>query len=395
MTAEQRSAAVFAGAELVKIVHGTVAGMRKAQSDRISSSPLRLVPGASQVTDVVDQSMTIAEQSVAATVAAVAEIVAPIVRWGTPTDAAPMDTSVRGGAVLAAIGAAVGDSLAEEAHTRALVPELSLRQDGRVIAPADFVESHQDSAETLVVFLHGLGCTELNWSNEVLAAVGSAVPVLVRYPTGSAVTDNGEALAAMMEQLLPGLPQCQRIVFVGHSMGGLVAWRAMEVSAALSERVSDLITLGTPHGGSPIEKGAQAALMVLNAFSATKPLASLGHRRSAGIKDLRHGAIRVEDWAGRDPDTALRDRSLLRPLPPHITHHAVVAIWPEPADDWKGSLIGDGAVRRASAEAQEHSESHPEFQPKITVLESSSHLSLIGHPDVADLIAKVLGDSRN
>lgn len=273
MTAEQRSAAVFAGAELVKIVHGTVAGMRKAQSDRISSSPLRLVPGASQVTDVVDQSMTIAEQSVAATVAAVAEIVAPIVRWGTPTDAAPMDTSVRGGAVLAAIGAAVGDSLAEEAHTRALVPELSLRQDGRVIAPADFVESHQDSAETLVVFLHGLGCTELNWSNEVLAAVGSAVPVLVRYPTGSAVTDNGEALAAMMDQLLSGLPQCQRIVFVGHSMGGLVAWRAMEVSAALSERVSDLITLGTPHGGSPIEKGAQAALMVLNAFSATKPLA--------------------------------------------------------------------------------------------------------------------------
>ena len=33
MTAEQRSAAVFAGAELVKIVHSTVAGMRKAQAN--------------------------------------------------------------------------------------------------------------------------------------------------------------------------------------------------------------------------------------------------------------------------------------------------------------------------------------------------------------------------
>ena len=83
MSAEQRAASVYASAELIKIVHGTVSGMRRAQTDRVARSPLRLVPGAARIVSLVDRSATITEMSVVAGVSAVAGVVAPIVRWAT------------------------------------------------------------------------------------------------------------------------------------------------------------------------------------------------------------------------------------------------------------------------------------------------------------------------
>ena len=390
MTAEQRSAAVHAGAGLVNIVHETVSGMRKAQTDRLRRSPLRFIPGAVSVIDLVDRGSTWGEASFTSTVSVTANVLSPVLRLMTPEGAAPMDASVRGAGVLAAIGAAVGDSLAGDPRTRALVPELDLRYQGESITAAEFARLQQEPTETVVVFLHGLGCTENNWSEEVIAAAARASIALVRYPTGSSIADNGEKLAFLLDEVLIELPECRRLILVGHSMGGLVARRAMEVSAGVADCVSDLVTLGSPHGGSPIEKGAQAALMTLNFFAATKPLAMLGHRRSAGIKDLRHGAIRFEDWGGQDPDTVLWDRTTTVPLPDQVTHHAVVASWPQDSSSWKSALVGDGAVRHGSAKDQDVGHATQDPKRKVTVLESSSHLSLISHPKVAELISEVV-----
>ena len=390
MTAEQRVATVYAGTSVFDIVHEVVTGMRKAQSQRLRRSPLKYVPGAVGIVDLVDQSSTMVDESISRVVSVTAEVLSPIMRLMTPVDSAPIDGSRRGAAVLAAIGAAVGDSLANDRRTQSLVPELDLRADGKSITTEEFARRSRGSAQTVVVFLHGLGCTELNWSPEVIGGAGPATAALIRYPTGSSIADNGDEFAMLLDELLRAMPECQRLVLVGHSMGGLVARRAIEVNPYVADRVTDLITLGSPHGGSPIEKGAQAALLTLGSFAATKPLARLGHRRSAGIKDLRHGAIRAEDWGGHDPDTTWRDRTRAIPLPDHVNHYAVAASWPEDSSGWKSGLIGDGAVRQASAKDDDVEALAGGSNRYVTVLESSSHLSLMSHPEVAKLIAGVV-----
>ncbi len=390
MTAEQRVATVYAGTSVFNMVHEVVTGMRKAQSQRLRRSPLKYVPGAVGIVDLVDQSSAMVDESISRVVSVTADVLSPVMRLMTPVDSAPIDGSRRGAAVLAAIGAAVGDSLVDDRRTQSLVPELDLRADGNSITTEEFARRSRGSAQTVVVFLHGLGCTELNWSPEVIGGAGPARAALIRYPTGSSIADNGDELAMLLDELLRALPECQRLILVGHSMGGLVARRAIEVNPYIADRVTDLITLGSPHGGSPIEKGAQAALLTLGSFAATKPLARLGHRRSAGIKDLRHGAIRAEDWGGHDPDTTWRDRTRAIPLPDHVNHYAVAASWPEDSSGWKSGLIGDGAVRQASAKDDDVEAVAGGSNRYVTVLESSSHLSLMSHPEVAKLIAGVV-----
>jgi triacylglycerol lipase len=66
-----------------------------------------------------------------------------------------------------------------------------------------------------------------------------------RVPPVSALPVRAAALAAAVAQL----PQ-DRVTIIGHSMGGLDARWA--ISHGLAARVSDLITVGTPHRGTPL-----------------------------------------------------------------------------------------------------------------------------------------------
>ena len=50
--------------------------------------------------------------------------------------------------------------------------------------------------------------------------------------------------------------------------------------------VSDVITLGTPHSGAPLERAAVRGLALASSLPVTAPLAALGDERSTGIKDL-------------------------------------------------------------------------------------------------------------
>jgi triacylglycerol lipase len=69
--------------------------------------------------------------------------------------------------------------------------------------------------------------------------------VSARVPAVSALPLRAAALAAAVAQL----PH-ERVTIVGHSMGGLDARWA--ISHGLAARVSDLITIGTPHRGTPV-----------------------------------------------------------------------------------------------------------------------------------------------
>ena len=62
------------------------------------------------------------------------------------------------------------------------------------------------------------------------------------------------------------------------------------------ERVRNVVMLGAPHLGAPLEQAAARAGVALNWMPESRPLARALAQRSAGIKDMRYGALVDEDW---------------------------------------------------------------------------------------------------
>ena len=162
-----------------------------------------------------------------------------------------------------------------------------------------------------LLLLHGLCMNDLQWHRdghdhgEALARDLGYTPVYLHYNSGLSVSTNGRILAQCMEHLYDAWPvPVQRLVMVGHSMGGLVARSAVQAAErsalAWPERLGDLVFLGTPHHGAPLERAGHWVDLVLGATPYAAPFARLGRVRSAGITDLRHGNVLDADWAGAD-----------------------------------------------------------------------------------------------
>jgi triacylglycerol lipase len=77
---------------------------------------------------------------------------------------------------------------------------------------------------------------------------GHAVLVPQVNPTGS-VKQRGEMLASLILELAP---ENERVHIIAHSMGGLDARHAIAKVKGFAERVATLVTIGTPHRGSPV-----------------------------------------------------------------------------------------------------------------------------------------------
>jgi triacylglycerol lipase len=90
-----------------------------------------------------------------------------------------------------------------------------------------------------------------NYFNGVAAHLRSAGHTVIApqvNPVGT-VVQRGEQLAAA---IVGQLPRDQRIHVIAHSMGGLDARHAITHVADVAERVATLVTIGTPHRGSPV-----------------------------------------------------------------------------------------------------------------------------------------------
>jgi hypothetical protein len=88
-------------------------------------------------------------------------------------------------------------------------------------------------------------------------------------------------------------------------------------------RLRQLVFLGTPHHGVPLERGGSwlGSLVGVSRYSA--PLGRLAMLRSAGITDLRYGNVRDEDWHARDRFAWHGDRRAPTPLPAGVESHAL------------------------------------------------------------------------
>lgn len=303
--------------------------------------------------------------AVGSTVSIASELASGHVRlrpvWETP----------RGRYVQSVFNGVFGDRLEEDESPLRI--ELGLRDlDGSPISTSQTSLSRAFPNPTgrLVVMLHGFGETERCWQSdhsstltEGLEADGFSV-LRPRYNTGRPATDNGSCLADLLEAVRLEWPvPVEELALVGHSMGGLVAQCAVAAGRSSGHRWADLTThlvaIGTPHHGSPIEKGVAAISKGLGLFKETRPLAGFLDARSAGIKDLRHG---VDN------------------RPEGVKYHVIAgAITTEPGHPL-GVLAGDLVVRVASATGW--ARHNQVAASNVLVVGGRHHAGLIHDPEV-------------
>ncbi len=244
-------------------------------------------------------------------------------------------------AVLAALNGVLGDYLAETENPLAIGMRLRPAQPG---VPRQ--EGPPPSARPkLLVLVHGSCMNDLQWTRSghdhgaALARDLGYEAVYLRYNSGRHISTNGAEFARQLEEFVRARSTpVEELVFVAHSMGGLVARSACHVAETTGlgwrQALRAMVFLGTPHHGAPLERGGSRVDVLLGVSRYTAPFARLGQIRSAGVTDLRFGNVLDEHWQGRDRFERAGDRRSPLPLPRGVACHAIA-----------GST-GSGGVRR-------------------------------------------------
>lgn len=303
-------------------------------------------------------------------------------------------------AIVAALNGLLGDHLA--ATNNPLAIPMAFRHAGRELAPERFaIRARLPTASPrLLVLLHGLCMNDQQWQRAghdhgmALASELGYTPIYLHYNSGLSVSTNGRILAPLMERLYDAWPvPIERLVMVGHSMGGLVARSAIHHGVQIQRsplrwptRVNDLVTLGTPHQGAPLEGAGHGVELLLGAAPYAAPLARLGKLRSAGIRDLRLGNI----VSGRASDDGTHAQPQVS-LPETSRCYAVAASLGESTDHLKTKLLGDGLVPVGSALGRHAVPDRRLAFADEAVVHETGHLDLLSSTEVFGLLRCWLG----
>jgi len=254
-------------------------------------------------------------------------------------------------AIIAALNGVLGDHLAATGNP--LTTTMEFRHGGQplTLERTALKAELPQAGEQLLVLIHGLCMNDLQWRRgdhdhgAAIAAEFGFTPIYLRYNSGLRIEDNGRTLAEAMERLIGAWPRrVGRLAMLCHSMGGLVArsaWhQAVQQGMAWPSRLDDLVFLGTPHFGAPLEQIGHLLDITLQGLPYAAPLARLSRLRSAGITDLRHGNVLA-------PDSATGE-CVPVPLPQGVRCRAVAALLGKQGGRVK-SRVGDGLVPLNSA----------------------------------------------
>ena len=324
---------------------------------------------------------------------------APLItgRFGQP------DSSPEREAVLAAINGVLGDQLLATANP--LTITMSLRHEGKplVLDKAALAQRLPHATGKLLVVLHGLCMNDLQWTTggkndggynhaDVLAKELGYTPVYLHYNTGLHTSINGQQFANLLEDLLKAWPQpIEELSLLVHSMGGLVSRSACHVAEQAGmtwrSKLKNIVFLGTPHHGAPLERIGNWIDTTLGSNPVTKPFAAIGQIRSSGITDLRYGHVLGSSWEGKDRFERSPDSREPLPLPAGVNCFAVAATTSgeysesSPARD---ALIGDGLVPLRSALGQHGEALHClNFLPgNQWIAYGTNHMALLSRPEV-------------
>ncbi len=305
-----------------------------------------------------------------------------------------LSTTQKGSFGLAVLNGLIGDRL--ERDGSALHQPTSARVHGERIGldESSLRDAFPQATPRLAVFMHGLTGDEFCWSWGAADAYGERLgsdldctAVYLRYNSGLHISENGRTVAALLEELVDAWPvEVQQIALVGHSMGGLVARSAAHQADEQDQKwvghVRHVVSLGTPHLGAPLEQGAHRAAAALHKLPETRMLSSFLRRRSAGIRDLRHGSLVDEDWRGRDPEALRAVACQEVPLLPWATHCFVSATITRDPKHPLGRLLGDILVLVPSASGQSKTRRIPFRDEHGHHVGGTHHIALLNHPEV-------------
>ena len=319
----------------------------------------------------------------------------------------------RGDDIEAILNGLFGDTL-DERDSRFATPmtiragDTQLPRDRQLLR--DELANAANVGPKITVLVHGLMSTESIWRfpndpsttyGTLLAAAHGQTVLSLRYNTGRHISTNGRELAHLLNELGSVWPtRVDEFNLIGHSMGGLVVrsachyarrmrprGRRLPIARPWTNKVRRVVLIGVPNTGAGLEalvNSASAALWALP-VPATR-LVGLGlDQRSAGIKDLRFGAVLDEDWIEQDP--GVRHRT--HPHRPHRLRradHLVIAgsVTADPEHP-VARMIGDALVTSPSASGRS---SDGELFPKASVRSFAgvTHNALAHHPDVYEAI---------
>jgi pimeloyl-ACP methyl ester carboxylesterase len=298
----------------------------------------------------------------------------------------------------------MGDHLVRDKNPFAI--SMSLRYEG---SDLDYDSTHilDDASGKIVLLIHGLCSNDLQVyarnkglatdTGEYLAASLGYSPVYLRYNTGLHISQNGQALSNLLEKLIEHWPHpINDLSVIGHSMGGLVLRSALHHAESQNlnwpAKLENLVFLGTPHHGSPLETAGTWLDTLLGKATHTQPFTALGKVRSAGITDLRHGNLRHEDWHGHDRFHRKPDSRQPVPLPQSVKCFTIAATLSESRGVLADHLVGDGLVPLRSALGQHNNPSRNlAFAPSHQrIVYRTGHLALLDSPEVNEQIVQWL-----
>lgn len=314
--------------------------------------------------------------------------------------------SARRDAIVSALNGVIGDRL--EASGNPLAIRAALKRRGQPLVldgqgPRDALrDAMPDAGPDVLVLVHGLCMGDAQWRRQGLehgAALEAALgftAVHAHLNTGRAVHENGRDLARMVEALLNAWPVTpRRLVLLGYSQGGLVARSALhqarEQGLSWPARLSDLVFLGTPHLGAPLERIGAWIDSGLGLAPYAAPLARLTRVRSAGITDLRQGcwwSTGTEPGPGPGPGPSL--------WPAGLRCHALAASTAAgphaQAAPRRRAWPGDGLVPLSSALGQHRDPARalPISDDQRWIGWGLNHLDLLSAPAVQARLQEVL-----
>ncbi|MCC6274376.1 MAG: alpha/beta hydrolase [Leptospiraceae bacterium] len=222
-----------------------------------------------------------------------------------------------------------------------------------------------DASSGICILIHGLLTDEslFDFPGEKGVNYGSLVQkdfgftsLYLRYNSGLHISENGNLLSIILDELIKEYPvKVTKIVFIGHSMGGLVIHSALDYAeknkSGWIKKVKKVFLLGSPHLGAPLEKFSNLASGILKILPVpfTKLSRNILNFRSSGIKDLRFGYTSEDDWAGKNPDAILENNRTGIRLQPGIEYFVITGTISKNPESFLSGWIGDSLVRKPSA----------------------------------------------
>lgn len=306
------------------------------------------------------------------------------------------DESVERAALIAVLNGVMGDRL--QASGNPLATPMTLRFQKQVLNWAVPPDPAQVSGKVLIV-IHGLCMNERQWHSkyagapvnlaESLCAELGYTPVYVRYNSGLHVSENGHLLARQLQLLIQHWPvPVTELSVLAHSMGGLVTRSALASATASALTwpglLKNIIFLGTPHHGSPLERAGNWVDVILGSTPYSRPFAKLGQLRSAGVTDLRYGHVLDADWQDHDRFQSKPDSRTPLSLPDGVACFAVAATLAAKRSHLADRLVGDGLVPLRSALGEHDDPTRTLLFTKANrmIVYRTDHMALLASPEV-------------